>query len=139
MAEKDLQKVYHEETSFIGDQQHGQEYHIIEKSEVPEPLLDEGAQKSAGSALNEPSGHQRGLKPAAGIIMRIGRGVKSAVGGAVNMIMQTGKCSEPGLLFKAWHLSHSTFYMMCHAPVKTYRLYGVQWKPGDHKCKESVQ
>ena len=91
MAEKDLRKVYSEETSFNNDQPHSQEYHVIEKSEV-EQLSDGGAQHSTGSAFSEPSGPQRGLKPAAGIIMRIGRGVKSAVGGAVNMILQTGKC-----------------------------------------------
>ena len=85
MAEKDLRKAYlqMEETSF-SDQPPSQEYHVIEKSEV-ETLT--AGQHSPSSGVSEPSGHQRGLKPAAGLIMRIGRGVKSAVGGAVNILL----------------------------------------------------
>ena len=86
MAEKDLRKSQMVETTSFIDDQH-QEYQVIETFEV-DPLPAGGVQQPVN--LNEPIGHQR-LKPAAGIIMRIGRGVKSAVGGAVNMIMQSGK------------------------------------------------
>ena len=37
------------------------------------------------------------------------------------------------------HLAH-TLYVRCHAPVtyiKPYRLYGVLWRPGGHKCTKS--
>ena len=91
MAEKELRKEQpgQEETCFTEDQPHSHEYQIIDKSEAETPS-DGGAQTLVSAAnFAEPSCHQRTLKPA-GFIMRIGRGVKSAVGGAVNMIMQTG-------------------------------------------------
>ena len=93
MAEKDLRRKNQlVETSFIEGQLHDQEYQVIENPEVEQLGSDGGALPSVpGTALlSELSGHQRGLKPATGIIMRIGRGVKSAVGGAVHMIMQSG-------------------------------------------------
>ena len=93
MAEKDLRKEQpgQEETCFTEDQPHGHEYQIIDKSEAETQTLSDGGAQTLVSAANvaDPSGHQRAPKPA-GFIMRFGRGVKSAVGGAVNMIMQTG-------------------------------------------------
>ena len=76
------------ETSFIEEDEHKQEFQVIETSEVDQ-LPAGGVQQPVN--LNEPSGHQR-LKLAPGIIMRIGRGVKSAVGGAVNKILLSDEC-----------------------------------------------
>ena len=94
MAEKDLRKGQMVEISLIEGDEHRQEFQVIERSEVD--LLPAGGVQQPVN-LNEPSGHQR-LKPAPGIITRIGRGVKSAVGGAVNMILQSGKCRAITLL-----------------------------------------
>ena len=89
MAGKDLRQSQLDETSFI--EGHDQQYHIIEVFEADHLSARAPQQSSTLTAPAEPiSGHQR-FNPAAGIIMRIGRGVKSAVGGAVNKL--TGRFS----------------------------------------------
>ena len=89
MAEKDLRKSQQIETSFIeGNPNQG--FQVIEKSEADQVSGGAGGVSQSAYSHDLSSGIQR-LNPAAGIIMRIGRGVKSAVGGAVNMLMQSGK------------------------------------------------
>lgn len=92
MAGKDLQKYQTSETSFIEYDQRSQEvpWQLIEAAEADQP-----------AEVMPQSGFDSGVQPRPakpGFMMRIGRGVKSAVGGAVNMIMQSGMQAIVSLL-----------------------------------------